>query len=278
MELGPAPGAAQGFPAQGGPPAAAGAPELVCVDFDDTLVASQEHFARAAEALNHLLQRECGLKSAAAHAIFRRCDAAHHHLGRHRNRFLATLVAAYAEAAGREEVPLRLLHELAAIAATPYDAPVTPLPGVAPALRRLRRHCPRVALVTAGDAVVQAGRIQRSGLAALFSETHVVPEKTPAVFAALGRGHRRCVMIGNAPRADLWPALAAGFEAVHVQAPTWELDDAPLPPGVPSCPSFAAAVDLLLGGPAGAGGTEGAPGLRTRGPQPATGAWGTGSA
>lgn len=231
------------------PSATGPAGPLVCVDFDDTLVENQAHFEQAASDLARLLRRELGVTEEAVHVAFRQVDAAHHHLGRNRNRFLLTLCATYAALGGGDAVPLRLLPELAAIAAHPYDAPVAPLPGTVAALERLNAAFPgAVYLVTAGDRVVQAGRVQRSGLSAHFARIHVVADKTAAIFAGLGRGRSRLVMIGNSPRSDLAPARAAGFEAIHVQAPTWALDDGPLPEGVPSCPSFPAAVDLLLGG------------------------------
>ena len=222
-------------------------PTLVCVDFDDTLVASQVHFDEALDAFAALLRREHGVPEDRVRQAFREVDARHHHLGRHRNRFLLTLLFTYAELTGEPRVPLRLLPEVSAIAAHPYDAPVEPRPGVPEALRRLRdRLGCRLWLVTAGDRVVQHGRIQRAGLAGEFDAVHVVAEKTAELFQSLRRGHRHAVMIGNSPRTDLWPALAAGFRAIHVQAPTWVLDDGPLPTGVPSCPSFPHAVEVLL--------------------------------
>lgn len=223
------------------------APALVCVDFDDTLVASQAHFAQAAADLAALLQREVGAAAGDVRAVFERLDSAHHHLGRHRNRFLLTVVGTYAALAGRD-LPLRLLPELARIAAHPYDAPIAPHAGVPAALRRLSHAFPaHVWCLTAGDPVVQPGRVARAGLARYFDRVCVVAEKTVEVFRQVGDGHARRVMIGNSPRTDIVPALAAGFEAWHVQAPTWVVDDGALPAGVPSCITFVEAVDRLLG-------------------------------
>jgi len=221
---------------------------LVCLDFDDTLVANQTHFDRAERELADLLHDACGVDTEEALRAFERVDARHHHLGRHRNRFLLTVLAAYGEAAGSEAVPLHLLPRLAAIAAHPYDAHPEPKPGAAPALARLRAaHPGPIWLVTSGDPVVQTGRVHRSGLAGHFDAVHVVAEKTAAVFAALGHGHAHRLMVGNSPRTDILPALEAGFETLYVRVPTWYLDLAPLPAAVPQFDSFAAAVEGMLG-------------------------------
>ncbi len=119
------------------PSATGPAGPLVCVDFDDTLVENQAHFEQAASDLARLLRRELGLSEEAVRTAFTRVDAAHHHLGRNRNRFLLTLRATYAALGGSDALPLRLLPELAGIAAHPYDVPVTPLPGTVAALERL---------------------------------------------------------------------------------------------------------------------------------------------
>lgn len=221
---------------------------LICVDFDDTLVTNQEHFAQAERQLADLLRDTCGADTTAALHAFRRIDARHQHLGRHRNRFLVTVLAAYCAVRGSDAVPLELLPRLAAIAAHPYDARPEPKPGAVHALERLRAaHPGPLWLVTAGDRVIQTGRVHHSGLASFFDAVHVVPEKTEAVFTELGRGYARRVMIGNSPRSDILPALAAGFDALYVRVPTWLLDLAPLPAAVSEFESFAAAVDGVLG-------------------------------
>ena len=222
---------------------------LICVDFDDTLVENQRHFEDAVCDLCRLLEEATGTPAAAASAAVQRLEARTHGHGRHRNRFLLTVLGAYGEVAGSGSVPLRLLPALAAIAAAPYDALPSPAPGAEAALRRLRAaHRGPLWLVTTGDPVIQAGRVQRSGLSGSFDAIHVLPEKDAAAFAALGAGHDSPWMIGNSPVTDILPALQAGFQAVHVRAATWWLDVAAVPADVPAYPDFAAAVEGLLAG------------------------------
>lgn len=221
---------------------------LVCVDFDDTLVVNQRHFDHAVRELAQVLHAACGVDEAEARRAFEAVDARYHHQGRHRNRFLLTVLAAFCEVTGTDAVPMEALPRLAAISAYPYDARPDPVPGGAKALERLRAaHRGPLWLVTAGDAVVQSGRIQRSGLAGPFDAIHIVPDKTAAVFAALGHGHAQRWMIGNSPRTDILPALEAGFSPLYVDVGTWRLDLAPVPDHVPRFASFAAAVEHLLG-------------------------------
>ncbi len=242
----PGPGVVAGTP---------GADGLICIDFDDTLVANQEHFEEAVGQLCADIHRATGMPPAEARALFERADERQR--GRHRNRFLLAVLSTYCAATGSACVPLEAVPRLAQIAAWPYDAHPAPLPGVPAALQLLRaRHAGPVWLVTTGDPVVQAGRIERSGLGGLFDARHILPEKDAAAFAALGAGHARRVMVGNSPVTDVLPALAAGFEALYVRRTTWSLDLAPLPGDIREVADFPAAVALLLRGgpPAGAAG------------------------
>lgn len=220
---------------------------LICIDFDDTLVANQTHFDQAVRDLCALCRDRLGVPEVTTHAEFTAVDAVHHHLGRHRNRFLVTIFATYCAVAGSASVPLDLAGKLAAISAYPYDAPATPEPGVPAALGRVRTaHPGPLWLVTTGDPVIQTGRVHRSGLAGHFDEIHVLPEKTAEAFARLGSRYRSRWMIGNSPATDILPALAAGYEVAYVRTATWALDVRPLPAGMPEYATFPEAVDALL--------------------------------
>ncbi len=170
---------------------------LLCIDFDDTLVVNQAHFLAAGRQLADLCARELGADPAAVAATFAATDGALRAHGRHRHRFLLSVLGTFCRVAAVESVPLALLPALAEIAALPYDAPPSPEPGVPAALAQLRRHHPgQMWLVTAGDGVVQEGRVHRSGLARYFDAVHIVPEKTSSLFRQLGRGHQEPWMVG----------------------------------------------------------------------------------
>ncbi len=102
------------------------------------------------------------------------------------------------------------------------------LPRVEETLRELkRRH--RLILVTKGNPDEQRGKLERSGLAALFSGVEVLPEKHEAAYRTLA-GHHQCDaattwMIGNSPKSDVNPAMAAGLNAVFIPHDfTWVLE------------------------------------------------------
>jgi putative hydrolase of the HAD superfamily len=106
------------------------------------------------------------------------------------------------------------------------------LPGVAQTLPRLaKRH--RLILVTKGNSEEQRLKIDRSGLHIHFSAIEIPAEKHPDAYRSIIDRH--CLtpaatwMIGNSPRSDINPALAAGLHAVYVHHPnTWVLEHDPL--------------------------------------------------
>ena len=102
------------------------------------------------------------------------------------------------------------------------------LPGVVETLAELgRRH--RLAVVTKGDRDEQQAKLQRSGLAVFFRHFVTVPEKDVECYRTLTReiGADAAItwMIGNSPKSDINPAIAAGLGAVLVPHPsTWSLE------------------------------------------------------
>jgi putative hydrolase of the HAD superfamily len=61
----------------------------------------------------------------------------------------------------------------------------------------------------------------------------IVPEKNESAYSVLLREHElhcdHAFMIGNSPRSDVLPALAAGLWAVFLPHPqTWEYEDHPI--------------------------------------------------
>jgi putative hydrolase of the HAD superfamily len=84
-------------------------------------------------------------------------------------------------------------------------------------------------LFTKGHPDEQTLKIDRSGLREYFQHTAIVKEKDADAYRRLvaGRGmdSERTWMIGNSPKSDINPALAAGLRAVFVpHAHTWVLE------------------------------------------------------
>src|SRR6516225_8587962 len=90
-----------------------------------------------------------------------------------------------------------------------------------------RKH--RLILVTKGDPAEQSGKLERSGVNKYFARMEIVPEKKADVYSQLAGKHecesRNTWMIGNSPKSDINPALAAGMNAVFVpHGDTWILE------------------------------------------------------
>jgi putative hydrolase of the HAD superfamily len=124
---------------------------------------------------------------------------------------------------GIEQIGERLLNH-----------PLELRPGVAATLPLLRREY-RLMLFSKGDLQEQSGKLRRSGLRQYFDRVIIAPEKNIPAYQALLRDHElvpdRSFMIGNSPRSDVVPALAAGLWAVYMPHPnTWDYEDHPIEP------------------------------------------------
>ena len=102
------------------------------------------------------------------------------------------------------------------------------LPDVPETLEYLSRKN-RLILVTKGDLAEQSGKVERAGVRKHFAAIEIVPEKKADVYAQLAAkyecDHQCTWMIGNSPKSDINPALAAGLHAVFVpHGMTWILE------------------------------------------------------
>jgi putative hydrolase of the HAD superfamily len=89
------------------------------------------------------------------------------------------------------------------------------------------RH--RLILFTKGQQAEQAAKLERSGLQAYFESVEIVGEKDVVAYRRAVEQYRivksAAWMVGNSPRSDINPALAAGLNAVFIPHPdTWELE------------------------------------------------------
>ncbi len=128
--------------------------------------------------------------------------------------------------------------------------PVELLNGVEKTLSELSvRH--DLVLFTKGHAEEQKLKIERSGLAVYFGHTAIVKEKDAGAYGRLVsecRFERRVTwMIGNSPKSDINPALAAGLNAVFVpHERTWHLEHTDLASGPGRLLKVERFADLML--------------------------------
>ena len=117
------------------------------------------------------------------------------------------------------------------------DHPIEILAGVPETLQYLaERH--HLILMTKGNPLEQSGKVARSGLNEYFSGIEIVAEKNEATYrsaiAKYGVSAGATWMVGNSPRSDINPALAAGLHAVFVpHGQTWILEHEELAPAPP---------------------------------------------
>jgi putative hydrolase of the HAD superfamily len=113
--------------------------------------------------------------------------------------------------------------------------PMEIIDGVEATLSHLRgRH--RLVLLTKGHAEEQQLKVERCGLRHFFDDVIIVPEKDVQTYldavGRLGSEKDTTWMIGNSPKSDINPALAAGLGAVYVpHDETWSLEHAPFADG-----------------------------------------------
>jgi putative hydrolase of the HAD superfamily len=82
------------------------------------------------------------------------------------------------------------------------------------------------------------GKVERSGLQRYFAAVEVVPEKDPEAYARVVEKYEldrdSTWMVGNSPKSDINPALAAGLNAVFVpHGNTWILEHEEVNPAPP---------------------------------------------
>lgn len=113
--------------------------------------------------------------------------------------------------------------------------PLDVLPGVEETLQYLStRH--NLILFTKGHPEEQKLKVDRSGLTVYFGHIGIVKEKDVDAYRGLLQAQHisaeRSWMVGNSPKSDINPALAAGMNAVYVpHERTWHLERTELATG-----------------------------------------------
>jgi putative hydrolase of the HAD superfamily len=84
-------------------------------------------------------------------------------------------------------------------------------------------------MVTKGAIAEQTGKIERSGLKEYFAAVEIVAEKDTSTYHCVvskyGLSNDATWMVGNSPKSDINPALAAGLNAVFIpHGNTWVLE------------------------------------------------------
>ena len=212
-------------------------PDLVLVDFDDTLVETAPAFHQAREALFHRLTEE-GFSA-------EDCFRVHHDevepellslfgMGPFRLEpsFRDTYMRLCA-AEGRDPDPA-VADECGELGRDIMGHPQV-MPGALEALETLAGRVSTVIYSQASHPEYQLGRIREAGVTAVVPEDRIriTPKKTRETFLEAIRhfgtpSPDRTTMIGNSLRSDINPALEAGAEAILVEPyEMWHYDRVP---------------------------------------------------
>ena len=205
--------------------------QTLLIDADDTLWENNIYFERAIAAfigfLDHREYSPADVRNT-LYCVERETILTH---GYGLSSFTRSLVMCF-EQLSTEPVTDDKRERVRGFARTIADHQIELLPGVAETLADLAsRH--HLILMTKGNPAEQAGKLARSGLAGHFAAVEIVPEKDPAAYRAVIARHELAPhtswMIGNSPKSDINPALAAGMHAVFLfHKDTWALEHATL--------------------------------------------------
>jgi putative hydrolase of the HAD superfamily len=212
-------------------------PQTLLIDADDTLWENNIYFERAiARFVSFLNHHEFTPEQVreVLNDVERECIVKH---GYGLHSFAHALVDTF-ERLSPESVTPELHAQIHGFAHSIADHPIEFLHHVPETLEYLsKRH--RLILVTKGAVAEQTGKIERSRVKKFFAAAEVVAEKDAATYARIVEQFRleptSTWMVGNSPKSDINPALAAGLHAVFVpHGDTWILEHEELNPAPPN--------------------------------------------
>jgi len=202
-------------------------PQTLLIDADDTLWENNIYFERAiANFISFLNHQEFSTEQVreVLNKVERDCIRK---LGYGLHSFAHALVQTFEQLAVEPLTPA--LHEtIHGFAHAIAEHPVEVRPGVSETLRKLAAHH-HLIIMTKGDIAEQTRKVEGSGLKPHFSAVEIVAEKDAATYLDIVAKHSlpkpETWMIGNSPKSDINPALAAGINAVFVpHDQTWILE------------------------------------------------------
>ena len=202
-------------------------PQTLLIDADDTLWENNIYFERAiAKFISLLNHREYSpemvrlvLNDVERESIVK------HGYGLHS--FAHALVETF-EKLSVDPVTSGLHERIRSFAHHIAEHPIEILPGVPETLQYLgERH--HLIMMTKGNPAEQSGKVERSGLKEYFSAVEIVAENDESTYrsaiAKYALPSDTTWMVGNSPKSDINPALAAGLHAVFIPHDnTWILE------------------------------------------------------
>jgi putative hydrolase of the HAD superfamily len=201
--------------------------QTLLIDADDTLWENNIYFERAiAEFISFLNHREYSPEQ--VRLILNdveRDSIVKHGYGLHS--FTNSLVECF-EKLSVDPVTPDLHERIRSFSHEIADHPIEVLHAVPETLQYLgERH--HLIMMTKGNPAEQSGKVERSGLKEYFSAIEIVAEKDESTYRSAIAKYALAAdvtwMVGNSPKSDINPALAAGLHAVFIpHGHTWILE------------------------------------------------------
>ncbi len=197
------------------------------IDADDTLWENNIYFEQAFDEFVDYLDHS-SMSPAEIRAVLDEIEVANIKIHGYGAANFARNLAQCFEHLAEREIRGEDLRVVRSFAERILEHPLELIEGVEETLVYLaQRH--ELTLFTKGHVEEQRLKIDRSGLGPHFSHTAIVREKDAEAYANLARERGldrvRTWMVGNSPKSDINPALAAGLNAVYVPHPrTWGLE------------------------------------------------------
>jgi putative hydrolase of the HAD superfamily len=193
------------------------------IDADDTLWENNIYFEQAIHAFMTFLDHS-RLSREEVRAVL---DEVERLMGYGSANFTKSLVETYRRLA-EKDLQEEDIEQVRRLGEQIHSQPLQLLEGVRETLEYLSpRH--DLVLLTKGDIEEQKLKVEQSGIEAFFRQVVIVLEKDVAtyqhVISKVGVEPQQSWMVGNSPRSDINPALAAGLNAVYIPHPhTWHLE------------------------------------------------------
>ncbi len=193
------------------------------IDADDTLWENNIYFEQATHAFITLLNHS-RLSADEVRAVLNEVEAS---MGYGSASFTRSFLETYRRLAEKDR-PLGSDEQVRQLGEAIRAHPLQLMNGVKETLDYLYpRH--NLLLLTKGDLEEQQLKVERSGIKECFQRVVIVQEKDVTTYQNIVQelqvDPKHTWMIGNSPRSDINPALAAGLNAVYIPHPhTWVLE------------------------------------------------------
>lgn len=195
------------------------------VDADDTIWHNENKFQEIYDLHHQIMQKHVPLRPDMAAQLLKIERKNLNHYGYGAKGLILSVIESVLEVT-KNRVSGEDISRIISVYHRHLAEPVQFIDGVRETLECLKSSY-RLILITKGDYIEQYAKITTTKIDAVFSGTHIVPEKDAEVYRNIlqieGIEPENFLMVGNSLRSDILPVLDIGGSAVHIPYHlTWE--------------------------------------------------------